>query len=83
MKKLTTKMKIRQIRMLKKNLKKMKKRKDKTEKDKKKAAERERLPPRSRQVQNYYMKELLAILVLGLLWLGNVNACLWLIFKKN
>ena len=34
--------------MLKKNLKKMKKRKDKREKDKKKAAERERLLPRSR-----------------------------------
>jgi len=34
--------------MLKKNLKKMKKIKDKREKDKKKAAERERLPPRSR-----------------------------------
>ena len=48
MKKLTTKMKIRQVQMLKKNLKKMKKRKDKREKDKKKAAERERLPPRSR-----------------------------------
>ena len=48
MKKLTAKMKIRQIQMLKKNLKKMKKRKDKREKDKKKAAERERLPPRSR-----------------------------------
>ena len=68
MKKLTTKMKIRQVQMLKKNLKKMKKRKNKTEKNKKKAAERERLSPRSRQVQNYYMKKLLEILVLGL-WL--------------
>ena len=48
MKKLLSKEKIRQIQMLKKNLKKMKKRKDKREKDKKKAAERERLLPRSR-----------------------------------
>ena len=48
MKKLSSKEKIRQIQMFKKNLKKMKKRKDKKEKDKKKAAERERLPPRSR-----------------------------------
>ena len=48
MKKLSSKEKIRQIQMLKKNLKKMKKRKDKREKDKKKATERERLPPRSR-----------------------------------
>lgn len=48
MKKLPSKEKIRQIQMLKKNLKKMKKRKDKREKDKKKAAERERLLPRSR-----------------------------------
>ena len=38
MKKLTAKKKIRQIRMLKKNLKKMEKRKNKTEKDKKEAA---------------------------------------------
>ena len=48
MKKLSSKEKIRQIQMLKKNLKKMKKRKDKRVKDKKKAAERERMPPRSR-----------------------------------
>ena len=48
MKKLTTKKKIRQVRMLKKNLKKMKLRKNKRVKDEKKAAERERLAPRSR-----------------------------------
>ena len=48
MKKLTAKKKIRQVRMLKKNLKKMKLRKNKRVKDEKKAAERERLPPRSR-----------------------------------
>ena len=65
MKKLTTKMKIRQVQMLKKNLKKMKKRKNKTEKDKKEAVEKQRVLPRSRQVQNYYMKKLLGILVLG------------------
>jgi len=29
------------------------------------------------------MKKLLGSLVMGLLWLGNVNACLWLILKKN
>ena len=67
MKKLTTKMKIRQVQMLKKNLKKMKKRKNKTEKDKKEAVEKQRVLPRSRQVQNYYMKKLLGILVLDLL----------------
>ena len=48
MKKLTTKMKIRQVHMLKKNLKKMKKRKNKTEKDKKEAVEKQRVLPRSR-----------------------------------
>ena len=48
MKKLSSKERIRQVRMLKKNLKKMKLRKNKRVKDEKKAAERERLPPRSR-----------------------------------
>ena len=49
MKKLTAKKKIRQIRMLKKNLKKVEKRKNKKEKDKKEAAEKQRVLPRSRQ----------------------------------
>ena len=49
MKKLTSKKKIRQILMFKKNLKKMEKRKNKTEKDKKEAAEKQRILPRSRQ----------------------------------
>ena len=48
MKKLSSKKKIRQIRMLNKNIQKMKLRKNKRVKDKKKEAERERLPPRSR-----------------------------------
>ena len=48
MKKLSSKKKMRQIRMLKKNIQKMKLRKNKRVKDEKKAAERERLPPRSR-----------------------------------
>ena len=48
MKKLTAKKKIRQIRMLKKNLKKVEKRKNKKEKDKKKAAEKQHVLPRSR-----------------------------------
>jgi hypothetical protein len=48
MKKLSSKKKIRQIRLLNKNIQKMKLRKNKKVKDKKKAAERERLPPRSR-----------------------------------
>ena len=48
MKKLQSKEKIRQIRMLNKNIHKMKLRKNKRVKDKKKAAERERLLPRSR-----------------------------------
>ena len=48
MKKLTTKMKMRQIRMLKKNLKKMKKRKNKKKKDEKEAALKQRVSPRSR-----------------------------------
>jgi len=48
MKKLSSKKKILQIRMLNKNIQKMKLRKDKRVKDKKNAAERERLPPRSR-----------------------------------
>ena len=48
MKKLTAKKKIRQIRMLKKNLKKVVKRKNKKVKDKKEAAEKQRVLPRSR-----------------------------------
>ena len=48
MKKLTTKKKIRQVQMLKKNLKKMKLRKNKRVKDEKKVAERERMLPRNR-----------------------------------
>ena len=57
--------------MLNKNIQKMNKRKNKRVKDKKKAAERERTLPRNRQVQNYYMKKLLGILVLGLNDQGN------------
>ena len=53
--------------MLNKNIQKMKLRKNKRVKDEKKVAERERMLPRNRQVQNYYMKKLLGILVLGLL----------------
>ena len=76
MKKLSSKKKIRQIQMLNKNIQKMNKRKNKRVKDEKKAAEKERLLPRNRQVQNYYikkpkktiklkmMKKLLGILVL-------------------
>ena len=41
--------------MLNKNIQKMKLRKNKRVKDEKKAAERERVLPRNRQVQNYYM----------------------------
>ena len=48
MKKLSSKEKIRQDRMLKKNLKKIEKRKNKTEKDKKEAVEKQRVLPRSR-----------------------------------
>ena len=48
MKKLTTKKKIRQIRMFKKNLKKVEKRRNKKEKDKKEAAGKQRTLPRSR-----------------------------------
>ena len=48
MKKLSSKKKIQEIRMLNKNIQKMKLRKDKRVKDKKKAAEKERLSPRSR-----------------------------------
>ena len=48
MKKLSSKKKIRQIQMLKKNLKYIKLRKTKRVKDDKKSAERERLLPRSR-----------------------------------
>ena len=48
MKKLSSKKKILQIRMLNKNIQKMKLRKNKRVKDKKKAVDRERLPPRSR-----------------------------------
>ena len=48
MKKLSLKKKIRQIKMLNKNLQKMKHRKNKRVKDEKKAAERERALPRNR-----------------------------------
>ena len=48
MKKLSSKKKILQIRMLNKNIRKIKLRKNKRVKDEKKAAERERLVPRSR-----------------------------------
>ena len=48
MKKLSSKKKILQIRMLNKNLQKMKLRKGKRVKDEKKAAERERALPRNR-----------------------------------
>ena len=48
MKKLSSKKKIRQIQMLKKNIQKMKLRKSKRVKDEKKAIERERLLPRNR-----------------------------------
>ena len=57
MKKLSSKKKILQIRMLNKNIQKMKLRKNKRVKDEKKAAERERMLPRNRQVQNYYIKK--------------------------
>ena len=48
MKKLSSKRKIRQIRMLKKNIKKMEKRKNKKEKDKKETAKKQSILPRSR-----------------------------------
>ena len=48
MKKLSSKRKIQQIRMLKKNIKKMEKRKNKKEKDKQEVAEKQRVLPRSR-----------------------------------
>jgi len=48
MKKLSSKKKIRQIRMLNKNIQKIKLRKNKRVKDEKKAAERERVLPRNR-----------------------------------
>ncbi len=48
MKKLSVKKKIRQIKMLNKNLQKIKIRKSKRVKDEKKAAERERTLPRNR-----------------------------------
>ena len=48
MKKLSLKKRIRQIKMLNKNLQKMKLRKNKKVKDEKKAAERERALPRNR-----------------------------------
>ena len=48
MKKLSSKKKILQIRMLNKNIQKMKLRKSKRVKDEKKAIERERLLPRNR-----------------------------------
>ena len=48
MKKLSSKKKILQIRMLNKNIQKMKLRKNKRVKDDKKAAEKERMLPRNR-----------------------------------
>ena len=48
MKKLSSKRKIRQIKMLNKNIKKIKLRKNKRVKDEKKAAEKERMLPRNR-----------------------------------
>ena len=57
--------------MLDKNIQKMNKRKNKKVIDDKKAAKKERLLPRNRQVQNYFMKfilKLLWIVVLSLLW---------------
>ena len=48
MKKLSSKKKILQIRMLNKNIQKMKLRKNKRVKDEKKVAERERMLPRNR-----------------------------------
>ena len=48
MKKLSSKKKILQIRMLNKNIQKMNKRKNKRLKDEKKAAEKERMLPRNR-----------------------------------
>ena len=48
MKKLSSKKKILQLRMLNKNIQKMNKRKNKRLKDEKKAAERERALPRNR-----------------------------------
>ena len=83
MKKLTTKMKIRQVQMLKKNLKKMGKRKHKIEKDKKEAAKKLHELPRSRQVQNYYMKKLLGILVLDLLITNTSKADQSFLSKKK
>ena len=52
MKKLSSKNKMRQVRILKKKLKKIKKRKNKKKKDKKEAAEKQRVLPRSRQEEN-------------------------------
>ena len=48
MKKLSSKKKIRHIRMLKKNINKMEKRKNKKEKDEKEAAKKQSMLPRSR-----------------------------------
>ena len=48
MKKLSSKRKIQQIRMLKKNIKKMEKRKNKKEKNEKEAAKKQSMLPRSR-----------------------------------
>ena len=48
MKKLSSKRKIQQIRMLKKNIKKMEKRKNKKEKNEKEAAKKQSMLPRAR-----------------------------------
>ena len=53
MKKLSSKKKMKQIRMLNKNIQKMNLRKSKRVKDAKKATEKKRLLPRNRQVYNY------------------------------
>ena len=62
--------------MFKKNLKKIKLRKIKRVKDEKKAAERERVMPRNRQVQNYYTKKPKKTIKLKILKLNEKN------FKK-
>ena len=59
--------------MLNKNIKKMNKRKNKRVKDEKKAAERERVLPRNRQVQNYYIKKPKKTIKLKILKLNEKN----------
>ena len=57
--------------MLNKNIQKMKLRKNKRVKDEKKAAERERMLPRNRQVQNYYMTNIKKTLAYRFIIIGN------------